>query len=290
MSIAVRGLTKEFKNKRDKNKSKLVLKDISFDVGEGEFVSLLGPSGCGKTTALTIIAGFQKHNGGQILINGKEVTKPGPDRAFVFQNYALFPWMKVGENIMYPMKKRKIPKKVRKEKLKALLEMAQLEGTENSYIHELSGGMKQRVALLRALACEPQILLMDEPLGAVDFQMRQLLQIQLETILQKKNVTTLMVTHDVDEAIYLSDRVLIMSRDHGRILGDIKVDLLRPRDRNCEQYHSYMKQLTELLKSALDGEVKNEEDEDLLDFIQKNEHKSKVVRTMLNKGKEYSAC
>lgn len=273
MSISVRGITKIFQNRRDKKMNNIVLKDISFDVEEGEFVSLLGPSGCGKTTTLTIIAGFQKHNEGQILINGKEVNKPGPDRAFVFQNYALFPWMKVGENIMYPMKLSKVPKIQRKTKLKELLDMAQLEEYANYYIHELSGGMKQRVALLRALACDPEVLLMDEPLGAVDFQMRKLLQIQLETILQKKNTTVLMVTHDVDEAIYLSDRVIVMSRDHGRIIADVKVDLPRPRDRKNDGYHSYLNQLTDILKSALNGEVKNEEDEDLLEFIKKTKNK-----------------
>lgn len=275
MSILVEGITKEFPS-RDKKSSTTVLKDISFNVEEGEFVSLLGPSGCGKTTTLTIIAGFQKHNGGQILINGREVNKPGPDRAFVFQNYALFPWMKVGENIMYPMKLNKMGKKEREAKLKELLHMAQLEGYANYYIHEISGGMKQRVALLRALACEPEVLLMDEPLGAVDFQMRKLLQVQLETILQKKKTTVLMVTHDVDEAIYLSDRVLVMSRDHGKILADVKVDLQRPRERANEAYHGYINQLTEILKSALDGEVKNKEDEELLEFIHKTEHSNKI--------------
>jgi len=290
MSISVNGITKEFKNRRERNSNNIVLKDISFNVIEGEFVTLLGPSGCGKTTTLTIIAGFQGHNGGQILINGKEVSKPGPDRAFVFQNYALFPWMKVGENIMYPMKMRKVPKRERKEKLKELLDIAQLSDYENYYVHESSGGMKQRVALLRALACEPQVLLMDEPLGAVDFQMRKLLQIQLENILQKKNVTVLMVTHDVDEAIYLSDRVIIMSRDHGRILDDIKVNLPRPRDRKDDIYHNYINQLTEILKSALDGDVKNEEDEELLAFIYKNEKKNDVAATKLAAVKEYNPC
>lgn len=277
MSISVQGITKEFANRRDKNITNTVLKDISFDVKEGEFVSLLGPSGCGKTTTLTIIAGFQRHNGGQIVVNGKNVTRPGPDRAFVFQNYALFPWMKVGENIMYPMKMKKMRKKEREEKLKELLEMAQLEDYANYYVHEISGGMKQRVALLRALACEPEILLMDEPLGAVDFQMRKLLQIQLEAILQRKKTTVLMVTHDVDEAIYLSDRVLIMSRDHGKILADVKIDLARPRDRTDNKYHSYMNQLTDTLKLALDGEVKNQEDADLLDFINKVEGSSEML-------------
>lgn len=267
MSISVQNIKKQFKNKRKPEEPALVLNDVSFDVSEGEFVSLLGPSGCGKTTTLTIIAGFQKPDAGKILVNGKEVSKPGPDRSFMFQNYALFPWLKVGENIEYPMKKLKVPKAERKEQLKELLEMAQLSDYEHHYIHELSGGMKQRVALLRAIACNPHVLLMDEPLGAVDFQMRQMLQVQLESILQKKKTTALMVTHDVDESIYLSDRVVVMSRDHGKILADIKIDLPRPRERTDEKYHGYVDQLTEVLKSALNGEVFTDDDKDLLEFI-----------------------
>ena len=268
MSISVEHISKTFKNKRKPEEPAQVLKDVSFEVGEGEFVSLLGPSGCGKTTTLTIIAGFQKPDDGKIIVNGKEVSKPGTDRAFMFQNYALFPWLKVGENIEYPMKKMKVAKEQRKQTLKELLEMAQLTEYENHYIHELSGGMKQRVALLRAIACDPQVLLMDEPLGAVDFQMRQMLQMQLESILQKKKTTALMVTHDVDESIYLSDRVVVMSRNHGKILADIKIDLPRPRDRTNPKYHDYVDQLTTVLKSALNGEVYTDDDKDLMEFIQ----------------------
>ena len=268
MSISVQGISKTFKGRSKGDEENVVLKDVSFDVQEGEFVSLLGPSGCGKTTTLTIIAGFQKPNSGKIVVNGKEVSKPGPDRSFMFQNYALFPWLKVGENIEYPMKKMKVPKAERKQKLEELLEMAQLTDYENYYIHEISGGMKQRVALLRAIACDPQVLLMDEPLGAVDFQMRQLLQMQLESILQQKKTTALMVTHDVDESIYLSDRVIVMSRDHGKILADVKMELPRPRDRTNPQYHAYVDQLTNILKGALSGGVFTQEDKDLMEFIQ----------------------
>ena len=268
MSISVQGISKTFKGRRKGDEENVVLKDVSFDVQEGEFVSLLGPSGCGKTTTLTFIAGFQKSNSGKIVVNGKEVSKPGPDRSFMFQNYALFPWLKVGENIEYPLKKMKVPKAERKQKLKELLEMAQLTDYENYYIHEISGGMKQRVALLRAIACDPQVLLMDEPLGAVDFQMRQLLQMQLESILQQKKTTALMVTHDVDESIYLSDRVIVMSRDHGKILADVKIELPRPRDRTNPQYHAYVDQLTTILKGALSGGVFTQEDKDLMEFIQ----------------------
>ena len=268
MSIEVQGISKIFKGRRKGDEENVVLKDVSFKVEEGEFVSLLGPSGCGKTTTLTIIAGFQKANEGKIIVNGKEVTKPGTDRSFMFQNYALFPRMKVGENIEYPMKKKKLPKAERKEKLKELLEMAQLTDYENYYIHEFSGGMKQRVALLRAIACDPTVLLMDEPLGAVDFQMRQMLQMQLESILQRKKTTALMVTHDVDESIYLSDRVIVMSRNHGKILADVKIELPRPRDRTNPKYHDYVDQLTNILKNALSGGVFTQEDKDLMEFIQ----------------------
>ncbi len=273
MSISVEGITKIFKGRKKGDPENVVLKDVSFDVQEGEFVSLLGPSGCGKTTTLTIIAGFQKPNSGRIVVNGNEVTKPGPDRSFMFQNYALFPWLKVGENIEYPMKKKKMPKEERKAKLKELLEMAQLTEYENYYIHEISGGMKQRVALLRSIACDPTVLLMDEPLGAVDFQMRQMLQVQLENILQNKKTTALMVTHDVDESIYLSDRVVVMSRDHGKIIEDLKVDLQRPRDRTNPKYHEYVDRLTGILKEALSGGVFTQEDKDLMEFIQGQEEK-----------------
>lgn len=273
MSISVEGITKSFKGRKKGDPENVVLKDVSFDVQEGEFVSLLGPSGCGKTTTLTIIAGFQKPNSGKIVVNGNEVTKPGPDRSFMFQNYALFPWLKVGENIEYPMKKMKVPKSERKAKLKELLEMAQLTDYENYYIHEISGGMKQRVALLRSIACDPTVLLMDEPLGAVDFQMRQMLQVQLESILQNKKTTALMVTHDVDESIYLSDRVVVMSRDHGKIIEDLKVDLPRPRDRTNPKYHEYVDRLTVILKEALSGGVFTQEDKDLMEFIQGQEEK-----------------
>ncbi len=271
MSISVQNISKSFKDRRSSKENKLILKDISFDISEGEFVCLLGPSGCGKTTTLSIIAGFQSPDSGKIFVNGAQVNKPGPDRAFMFQNYALFPWLKVGENIMYPMKKQKMPKEKRTEKLQELLKMAQLTEYENYYVHELSGGMKQRVALLRAMACDPKVLLMDEPLGAVDFQMRQLLQVQLEQMLQQKKTTSLMVTHDVDEAVYLSDRVIVMSRDYGKILEDLHIDLPRPRDRTHVKYHNYVDELTNILKNALNGDVKNDEDKDLLEFIQKSE-------------------
>ena len=286
MPVTVQNISKSFADKRNKKIKKLVLDDISLEVQDGEFVCIVGPSGCGKTTILTIMAGFQKHDGGQVMINGIETRKPGPDRAFVFQNYALLPWLKVGENIMYPMKKQGIPKAERKKKLDELLKIARMEECVNQYINELSGGMKQRVALLRALACDPEVLLMDEPLGAVDFQMRKLLQLQLENILQQRDVTTIMITHDIDEAIYFSDRVVVMSRDYGHLIADIKIDLPRPRDRTHPVFHRHLDELTEILKIALQGEVYNKEDEELMKFIQTSE----TIKTVDNRLRHIPGC
>jgi len=250
MNLEICNINKTFKNENTFNH---VLEDISLTVEKGQFVSLLGPSGCGKTTLLTIIAGFQKADSGDILVEGKNVTKPGPDRGFVFQNYALFPWMNVRDNIMFPMKQQGMKKEAREKKLAELLKLAHLEGNEKLFPHQISGGMKQRTAVVRALACQPELLLMDEPLGAVDFQMRQLLQEELEDLVINAKTTAVMVTHDVEEAIYMSDRVIVMSRNKGKILEDISIDMERPRDRKSKRYNEYKEMLTEVLKEALAG-------------------------------------
>lgn len=255
MEVAIRDINKTFKHKKQVNE---VLKNINLTINEGEFISLLGPSGCGKTTLLTIIGGFQESTSGSIFIGDRQVKKPGPDRAFVFQNYALFPWMTVGKNITYPMKQQKISKEERIKRLNQLLKMAHLEGKENLYPHQISGGMKQRVAVIRALACKPEVLLMDEPLGAVDFQMRKILQEELEEILIQDKTTVIMVTHDVDEAVYMSDRVVVMSTNSGEIIEDIKIDIKKPRKylRESKEYEKYKEHLTNVLKKALNYERK----------------------------------
>lgn len=247
MKLKIENVSKTFMNNKVENK---VLENINLDIKEGEFVSLLGPSGCGKTTLLTIIGGFQSCEEGQVLLNNKVVDRPGIDRAFVFQNYALFPWKTVKANVEFPMKQQKLSKEEREKKLEELLEISDLKGKEKMYPHQLSGGMKQRVAVIRALACNPEILLMDEPLGAVDFQMRQNLQEQLENIWIKNKITAIMVTHDVDEAVYMSDRVVVMSRDKGRIIEDLKIDLGRPRDRESDEYLEYKNRLTKQLSKC----------------------------------------
>ncbi len=247
MELTVDAINKTFISNGNINQ---VLKDISFEVDKGQFISLLGPSGCGKTTLLTIIAGFQKPDSGSIIVEGKKVVKAGPDRGFVFQNYALFPWMTVKDNILFPMKQIKMPKAEREERLKVLLEMSQLEGREGLYPHQISGGMKQRTALVRALATKPSVLLMDEPLGALDFQMRQSLQDELEEIWLRDRTTVVMVTHDVDEAVYLSDRVIVMSTNKGQIVEDMNIELDRPRNRKSIEYEKYKNQLTIALTKA----------------------------------------
>jgi NitT/TauT family transport system ATP-binding protein len=249
MKLDVKNISKSFINNK---KHVEVLDDISLEVDQGEFICLLGPSGCGKTTLLTIIGGFQKPESGEILVNGNKVTKPGIDRAFIFQNYALFPWKSVRDNVLYPMKQQKIPKEEREKKLEELIEMSDLKGKESMYPHQLSGGMKQRVAVIRALACNPEVLLMDEPLGAVDLKMRQNLQEELEKIWSANRITAVMVTHDVDEAVYMSDRVVIMSRNKGEIIGNIKIDIPRPRNRDCNEYEKYKSQVSEILSTCYD--------------------------------------
>lgn len=248
MKLEVKNVHKSFINKKIKH---TVLENVNFTVQDGQFVTLLGPSGCGKTTLLTIIAGFQKADSGEIVLNDKVVNNPGPDRGFVFQNYALFPWMTVEDNILFPMKQQKIPKDEREKRLIELLKMSQLEGKEKLYPNQLSGGMKQRTAVIRALASRPQVLLMDEPLGAVDFQMRNILQEELENLWLKDGTTVIMVTHDVDEAVYLSDRVIVFSANGGEIVESLNINLSRPRNRNSEIYKKYKEQLTRMLKSAL---------------------------------------
>lgn len=257
MNLIIDSINKSFTNNKE---TQNVLKDISIKVNGGEFVTLLGPSGCGKTTLLTIVAGFKKADSGDIILNSEFVNKPGPDRGFVFQSYALFPWMSVKDNILYPMKMQKVAKDIQKTRLKELLELAQLEGKEKLFPHQISGGMKQRTAVVRALACKPEVLLMDEPLGAIDFHMRKSLQEELEQIWLKDKTTVLMVTHDVDEAVYLSDRVIVMSRNKGEIVGDISIDSERPRDRSSNEYAIFKDELTNLLTEAANCNPDSNED------------------------------
>lgn len=246
--LEVKGITKIF---TQRNKlAHIVLENISFTVERGQYVSLLGPSGCGKTTLLTILGGFLTPEAGQIILAGHRVEKPGPDRGFVFQNYALFPWMTVRENILYSLKVKKFSKQYQQERLQELLEISHLSGSEDKYPVQLSGGMQQRVAVVRAVASRPEILLLDEPLGAIDFQMRELLQEELAALVEGAKTTVVMVTHDVNESVYLSDRVIVMSANKGRIVQDVNIDLDRPRDRQSAGFKTYVADVTDLVRQG----------------------------------------
>jgi NitT/TauT family transport system ATP-binding protein len=195
----------------------LALEDVSLEVGIREFVALLGPSGCGKSTLLYLIGGFLPTESGRILIEGKPVAAPGPDRGIVFQHFALFPWKTVRGNVLYGLERMKLPREEREKRAQSFIDLVGLTGFEDSYPAQLSGGMRQRTALARTLAFDPKILLMDEPFGALDAQTRGLMQAELLSIWQRSRKTVLFVTHDVQEAVYLAERVAVMSARPGRI-------------------------------------------------------------------------
>jgi NitT/TauT family transport system ATP-binding protein len=201
--------------------------DVSLEVGEGEFVSIVGPSGCGKTTILNMIAGFIPLTGGEILVGGKPVKGPGPDRGVVFQSFALFPWRTVLDNVAFGPKMRGVGKAEREKIAREYLALAKLSEAADRYPNELSGGMQQRVGVVRALANEPDVLLMDEPFASVDAQTRMTLQEELTRIWQEKRPTVLFITHDVSEAVFLANRVVVLTK--GRVLDQIDIDLPRPR-------------------------------------------------------------
>jgi NitT/TauT family transport system ATP-binding protein len=213
-------------------KDHVALSDISLAIDEGAFVSILGPSGCGKSTLLYVVGGFVTPTSGSAKIKGQTITGPGPDRGPVFQEFALFPWKTVLGNVMYGPRQQGVRATEAEAQSRALIEMVGLKGYENFYPKELSGGMKQRVALARTLAYHPEVLLMDEPFGALDAHTRTRLQNDLLNIWERDRKTVLFVTHSVDEAVFLSDKVVMMSTSPGRIRQVIDIDLPRPRRRN----------------------------------------------------------
>jgi NitT/TauT family transport system ATP-binding protein len=209
----------------------LALSEISLAIDDGAFVSILGPSGCGKSTLLYIVGGFISPTQGIVKMKGKPITGPGPDRGPVFQEFALFPWKSVLGNVMYGPRQQGVKAAAAEAQSRALIEMVGLKGFEHFYPKELSGGMKQRVALARTLAYLPAVLLMDEPFGALDAHTRTRLQNDLLNIWERDRKTVLFVTHSVEEAVYLSDQVVVMTRAPGRIKQIVGIDLPRPRRR-----------------------------------------------------------
>jgi len=228
--LDVRRLSKVFFEQNDPSKPGLVaLYDVSFSVRKNEFVCLLGPSGCGKTTLIRVIAGLIQADKGEIRVDGKPVTAPGRDRCMVFQQFGLLPWRTVLGNVEFGLEIDGIPREQRREISRRYVELVGLHGFENYYPHQISGGMQQRVGIARALSKEPDILLMDEPFGAVDAQTREQLQEELLKIWSKTDTTVIFVTHSIDESVYLSDRVIVMQSRPGRIKEEVRVELPRPR-------------------------------------------------------------
>ncbi len=231
--IEARSLSKVFTT----GKRRIVaLEGMSIDVADGEFVCLLGPSGCGKTTVLRIIAGLEPATDGAVLVHGKKVESAGPERGMVFQEFALFPWRTVRRNIEFGLEIRGVSEKSRHEMSSDLIDLVGLKGFEDAHPDELSGGMRQRVGIARALANEPTVLLMDEPFGSLDAQTRNLMQKELLRIWSATKKTVLFVTHSVDEAVFLADRIVVMTARPGTVREIIPVSLPRPRDRTSAEF------------------------------------------------------
>jgi NitT/TauT family transport system ATP-binding protein len=202
---------------------------VSLAVGQGDFVSVIGPSGCGKSTLLRIIDGLIQPDQGRVLVDGRVVDRPGPDRAVVFQYFGLYPWRSVLRNVEFGLELRGMPQQQRREIALSNIALVGLRGFENHFPHELSGGMRQRVGFARALALNPDIILMDEPFSSVDEQTRELLQEQLLDVWRETRKTVLFITHSIDEAVYMANRVVVMAARPGRVVEDINVDLPQPR-------------------------------------------------------------
>jgi NitT/TauT family transport system ATP-binding protein len=244
--LKLRNVTKTFSAEKEEIKA---LEDVNIEVKPTEFLCIIGPSGCGKTTLLRMIAGLDYPSSGEIILDGKEVKGPSPDRGMVFQEFSLFPWRTVIKNVTFGLEIPGINKQEQYKTAERYIELVGLRGFENRYPHELSGGMKQRVAIARALATDPAILLMDEPFGSVDAQTRNILQRELLEIWKRTKKTVLFVTHSVDEAVYLADRVAVMSTRPGHIIACMNVEMTRPRRRTSMEANEIREQLLKLLGS-----------------------------------------
>lgn len=257
--VKIRGLSQDYSNAKRKLEA---LRDINLDILDGEIVCIVGPSGCGKSTLLNLIAGFERPTWGELLVHGRSVGSPGPDRVVVFQDLGLFPWLTARGNVEFGLKVRGVLKQDRREVAERFMRMVHLEKFMDSFVHELSGGMRQRVALARALALNPDILLMDEPFTALDAQTRDYLHLELQEIWESTRKTILFVTHNVREAATLGHRVIVMTAHPGRIKKEFKVDLPRPRHIEdpglIEVARSVMEELRGEVAAVMKEEFKHE--------------------------------
>jgi NitT/TauT family transport system ATP-binding protein len=242
--VIIEGLSKKYTSQ---GPSVPALVDINLTIKQGEFICLLGPSGCGKSTLLKIVAGLIPATSGMVSIDGKAIDGPGPERAVVFQDYALFPWMTVRDNVEFGLEARKVPAAERRETSAKLLSVVGLSDFADRFPHHLSGGMKQRVSIARALAVDPSLLLMDEPFGALDAQTRQGLQDELLRIWRDYKKTVIFVTHSIEEAIYLSDRIVVMTARPGRIKEVVSIPESRPRDMTGNDMNQRQRQVRAIL-------------------------------------------
>ncbi|MBO7205616.1 MAG: ABC transporter ATP-binding protein [Candidatus Methanomethylophilaceae archaeon] len=244
--ISIKGLSKVF---RTDDSETVAIEDFSLEIKKGELIAIVGPSGCGKTTLLRCIAGLETPTTGVISSGDKEFHEPGPDRGMVFQDFALFPWRTVRKNVEFGLEIAGIPKEERRERAEKYLKLVGLENFADSRVHELSGGMKQRVGIARAFVNKPDIILMDEPFGALDAQTRNIMQAELIKLLDKTDQTIVFITHSVDEAVFLADRIVILSKRPARINEIIEIPWERPRDRASVEFTALRKRiLTELEK------------------------------------------
>jgi NitT/TauT family transport system ATP-binding protein len=238
--------------------SVLALDGITLDVEEGDFLCIVGPSGCGKSTFLNIVSGLEKPDSGEILLNGNQITTPGPDRTMVFQEGALFPWLKVIDNVEFGLKMAGIPKDERRQISERYLDMMQLTKFADSYTYQLSTGMKQRVAIARALAMDPEILLMDEPFAALDSQTRDLLLVELQLIWERTKKTIIFVTHNISESVILGNRVIVFKNRPSKIKKEFVIDYRRPRLAEDANLQKYYHQIIEELKTEVMTGIKDE--------------------------------
>ena len=245
--VTVAGVSKTFEGEEGPVRA---LQDVEFEVRDGEFVCIVGPSGCGKTTLFRIIGGIDRATGGDVLLSGEPVTGPTPDLGIVFQEYHLFPWRTVRENVAFGLEQTGTEAERRRERVDEMLRLVGLEGSGDSYPSRLSGGMKQRVAIARALAVDPELLLMDEPFGSVDAQTRNMLHEELLDIWAETGKTVLFVTHDVEEAVKLADRIIVMSPGPGSVSEIVDVDLDRPRDRTDVAFGEYQERVLSLIRDS----------------------------------------
>lgn len=235
--ITIAGLNKVYASKKSSFEA---LRDIDLDIGRNEFLSILGPSGCGKSTLLRIVAGLEDATGGEVIVDGVHVVGPGADRGMVFQGYTLFPWLTVRQNIEYGLKLKGISMLERRAISSHYLKLIKLESFANVFPKQLSGGMKQRVAIARALANKPKVLLMDEPFGALDAQTKIDMQEMLLEVWEKEKTTVIFITHDIDEAVYLSQRVVVMGAHPGQIVADYSVQMDYPRSTEIRESGEFL--------------------------------------------------